>query len=162
MKLIYALSATLLSLSSASAWAFPAVGDLVVFALKIEQSGSGQTGTLSHELTQFNAANHQYLQISTVILGNGAPDVNQQWLKNGDLQSQQKIAILLGSCSLSGGTRQTIQVPAGNFETCVITASNGADSGQYWVGQVPFGIVRFVTTKGGRKSTGDLQTFRAP
>ncbi|MGZ3652876.1 MAG: hypothetical protein ACXWR1_06540 [Bdellovibrionota bacterium] len=151
-----------LALFPCSAFAFPSVGDQVVFHVTVQQNGATQVGTLAHELESYDPASKRYSEVSTVILDGGAPDVARQLVKLSDLPTQQKISMLLAGCAGTGGTRQTIQVPGGSFDTCHINTTNGTDTAQYWFGAVPFGVVRFVTSRAGRVSVGELASSRAP
>lgn len=149
--------------ASTPAFAFPAVGDKVVFAVKVEQSSGVQTGTLTQEITQRNETQKLWLEVDTLVLGDAAPQASQAWHKDNEMQSPQRLSMLLKACSLAGGKPADVDVPAGHFSTCVIASGAGLpNSEQYWAGMVPFGVVEFVTTQNGRRNTGVLTSVRAP
>jgi hypothetical protein len=144
---------------STPAFAFPALGDKVVFAVEVEGGGATQTGTLTQELTEHNEAQKSWLEVETLVLGSGAPQVTQAWHKENELQSPQKLGFLLRSCSIAGGKSTSVEVPAGHFDVCLL--ANGP-SATYWIGLVPFGVVEFVTLQNGKRNTGVLTSVRAP
>jgi hypothetical protein len=143
MKMI--LSALAILGFSTLALAMPAVGDTATFTGSVVSQGQTIPFQNVIALTQFNAANHQYMQSSVVTSSDGKVlDQQSSWVNETDLLTDATVTSLLANCAAQNGVLETVTVPAGTFNTCKITDQEGA---MYNVSNVPFGIVKAVQPK---------------
>lgn len=152
--------AGLVFLASSFAMAYPMVGD------KSEWTGTvvGPNGTkeakasmevLSQDPTTMKWRVKSWMQVGT-------------WERcetrdKSRLYTPEKWADILANCESKGGVIGEITVPAGTFNTCMMTKMDRDQDESmvvYW-GDVPFGVVKVVKTDDGKVKTMELSSVTA-
>ncbi|MGZ3655387.1 MAG: hypothetical protein ACXVB9_02580 [Bdellovibrionota bacterium] len=159
------LKTTILSvfalLLSSAAFAMPTVGDQAVYDVTIVKDGQTYNATSVIELAQFDAAKNQFLERETQTMAGQQPQVTDTWKNASDLITDAKADQLLANCSAAGGVSATVNVPAGNFSTCVLPVQDdaGKPSGKVWISKVPFGVVHAEVDQDGVTAVVNLRTY---
>lgn len=135
------LSALVL-LASSVAFAYPAVNDLAKFNGDVTMA-DGKKYPMAYEmkLTQYNSSTKQYLQVNTQSVG-GQTEVEQAWMNEGDLMSKAQVQEIVAKCTQYGGRFEDVVTPVGTMKTCAILQENEKSEVTYWIGDIPFGIVK--------------------
>jgi hypothetical protein len=141
MKMILAALALIATsvVVSTTAQALPAVGDTATFTGTTVQQGHQIAFQVVTTLTQFDAAQNQYMQTTTTSAPGMQPNIEQKWMPATSIVTNEKVAYLLANCAAQNGVLESVTVSAGAFNTCRITDQQGS---QYNIGPVPFGIVK--------------------
>ncbi len=138
MKLVTLLA---LSIVSTAALAMPKVGDQALYDLTISKDAQVMQGTLESEITAQDAASGM-LTVNRKFTINGNAQSQQEQVQPNDLPSDGVISQMLVSCETTGGTSESVTVPAGTFPTCAIKYNDNGRNGTAWVAAVPFGMVK--------------------
>lgn len=147
-----------------SAFAMPTVGDHAVYVGTDQKQGAAPVaGSVELEIKDHNTTNDQYLVRATITTKDQAPQVTDKWTESKNLLSDSKVQQALQFCSVIGGQKANLTVPAGTFDTCAVPVNDKNRQGTVWVGQVPFGVVQAdITTKSnGEHTVGSLSSFHA-
>ena len=151
MSLVSALMAT-------TALAMPKVGDVVNYNFTVSQQGQNTSGTLKQLITTF--VNGMY-NVETTYEVNGQTQVQNNQRKPENMIDDKTISAVLSNCSAYNGKLETVTVPAGSFNTCLIPNNENNQKGEVWFGAVPFGVVKMVSTnENGRQTRMDLTSFQ--
>lgn len=148
-----------LTLAGLSAEATPAVGEKSVFAVNITQGSQTADGTMTLELTAFDAATDSWTMVTTTAF-NGQEQRETKSTKTSDLISDAMIDHLLANCVASGGALDTVTSPAGSLPACAMPINDESSTGTLWVSKVPFGYSKWTTRRSdGMVVSGLLQSF---
>jgi len=155
------LSVSALLLSTLAASAMPTVGDQATYDITVVKGGQTYNATSVIELAQFDAAKNQYLERETQTMAGQQPQVTDTWKNTADLLTEAKADQLLANCNAAGGTNASVNVPAGNFSTCVLPVQDnaGKPSGKVWISKVPFGVVHAEVDQDGASAVVNLRAF---
>ena len=97
------------------------------------------TGTKRVELVSFNNQTNRFTQVTTTILSTGEIDRIEEKIPADDINTQQENEIILALCeSELGGTKTSITVEAGTFESCALKD----DESTFYFANVPFGYIK--------------------
>jgi hypothetical protein len=159
-------------LCSLMATAYPNVGDKTEFIGESTQRGTAnKVFTASREFTAFNADTGKW------TIKEDLKTESEEWTRTAEtdkIYTHENFMQIINSCIAEGGTLETLTLPIGNFDTCMLTAEdddfdidifnrlkerpNDFD-GQLvvWFGDVPSGIVKAkYKTRGGITHTMEL------
>ncbi len=157
MKLFLATAALMFSVA---AHAGPKLGDYSEFQLTVSQGPQSMVGTYILAIT---AENGDDVVVKTTVHFDGQPDqLQEENVKKAQLLGTERIADLLANCQAYGGAPEQLSTAAGIIPSCKMTTpgENGAQPGQMWIGQVPFGIVKQIqTSPEGQTFTLELKKF---
>ena len=135
--------ASLLSLVSSYAQAYPTLGDRVMYNLSYNQDGSVLTGTLDQSVVDFDPVASMYYTEAIVVVNGEVVSQERSEVKVDEMFSHETFELVYNFCENVGGTREVVIVPAGTFDTCVIRTEDGRSQTQeVWIGDLPFGIVK--------------------
>lgn len=146
MKFVSILATTLVS---AVALAYPTLKDTATFQGTFYGGAGGSIEfTQTIELVSFDAAASKYTLKNTVVY-NGQSNVQNAEVASDDLLSNAKVAGILTNCAQMGGTPEVLNIPAGQFNTCMVPQDRGS---QIWVADAPFGFVKeiYIDEEGNR------------
>lgn len=129
MKMIFAILSLVVS---QSALAYPTAGDTAEF-----KNIDGSIVTIK------NMGHDDINKVWNVEVGQGG-QTNVEKFADADMLTQEQMINLLGQCAQAGGTKETITVPAGYFESCKFLNNDG---GSAWLADVPFGMVKVITSE---------------
>jgi hypothetical protein len=147
-------------LLSSIALAYPAVNDSVTFnATEVKDTETNQA-VLQIHLAAYDSAKDAYQQVSSTTT-KGKTTSNEEWVAASELFNKETYTQVSGNCDQFGGKIESVTVAAGTFETCAIPNEDKNESGVYWIGDVPFGIVKAELTDKATsaKTTYELQAF---
>jgi hypothetical protein len=123
------------------AMAMPSVGDLAVFAGKLEGSAGGEIEFEQSLLITEIADELVTLEVNITFDGQSQSDV--QVARKDEFLTTAVVEYVLAHCDVEGGTLETVQVAAGEFQACHVKSEDGKNN--VWIGNVPFGIVKQVS-----------------
>ena len=135
---------------SATTFAYPNVGDQVVFdaTLFISDIGKPQNSELIRELIaydkntdQFHSSFKQIIHDDDHCPPKGCVGISSAWVDRDKIKNRETILAQLSNCE-SLGIRETITLPAGVFGSCKIEISGNNSKTITWVGDAPFGILK--------------------
>ena len=160
--MIRSLIAAIAFLSATTAFATPKVGDFASYNVAVEQNGQSANLGLTREITQFNEQTNAYLVRQVITLPDGQTQPSDEWEGSDNFLSDATIDSILANCVASGGTPQTVVVPAGTFSACALNFDNDESVGTAWVAKVTFGLVRLdqISKQDGTKTNINLASFR--
>ncbi len=130
-----------LSLFSLTAWATPQVGDFAAYDLQITMGENSLEAQVQNELLQENQKDGTFLERETTTL-QGETETSEEWKSASDYLDDVAIDNALANCAEIGGTLQSIEVPAGRFDTCRIAFDNADAEGVIYIAKVPFGFAQ--------------------
>lgn len=136
MKTIVFLATAILS---ATAFAFPAVGDKVTFNGTFTSAQGSANFMQDLELSAFDEATQKYTMKIALTLPNGEIKEEEQQVEKNDLLTEESVTAIMAVCETEGGKLEKISILAGDFEACKIDKGNGNIT---WLGKVPFGILK--------------------
>ena len=156
------LSSLFIFLASSAALAYPAVGDHAMMSGTVTQGGMNASVTLERSIVSSDVTTDSFAVVETQTI-NGQAQTSTMSSKSDEMITQQQVNGMLTYCTLSGGTLETITVPAGTFATCKVLTEdeNGHQEGFVWVGDVTFGIVKITGKSQGADYTFELASFRS-
>jgi hypothetical protein len=161
MKQLLKSSFVVLTLTFAgmAAEATPAVGEKSVFAVNLAKGQQTADGTMTLELTAFDAGTDTWTMVTTTMF-NGHEEKKTTPTKTADLIGDAMIDQVLGNCVASGGTVDTVVSPVGNIPACALPINDNESTGTLWVSKVPFGYSKWTTRRSdGMTVTGVLQSY---
>jgi hypothetical protein len=140
MKTILTTLAALLFTGLAQAHTL--VGDYTEFAYT--QNESDQVIYGSYARSVIAATDTTYTILEDVLFSGRLPTRMENVVMKSDILTTEQIQLWLDYCSENGGMKETVAVPAGEFETCKTPLMNemGEQDGSLWLGHVPLGIVK--------------------
>lgn len=137
------LLATLLVSTTASA--MPAIKDFAKYDAVLQKVTGTTTETkkfqLSRKVVDYDEANDLYAIEQTKQYENEPLHSETLAIPGTQLPSDAAVDNILLHCVEAGGTPEKIRVKAGEFDTCRMGAGSSA-----WLGKVPFGIVKILST----------------
>lgn len=130
-----------LALTSLSAFAMPAVGDIATFQIET----NGMTVVRNIELTEFNAETKTFTQVESMEV-QGQTQTTSTKVEAKKLMNDAMIGQMLAICEKNmGGKLETITVVAGTFDTCAVKDMNSDKVINF--GKVPFGVVKIRSSE---------------
>ena len=138
-----------------AAQAMPAIGDKSSLTMTVSNGTQSVTYGYEMSLTGFDAALSQYTR-HTVQSYNGQSQERDDAVAATDLLDDARLQAILTNCDAGGGTTESVTVPAGTFSTCKIVTEDGSE---YWIGNVPFGIVKMAQAANGYTLSAELQSY---
>lgn len=161
MKKLFVLIALTMLLTSISALATPKIGDYAEYDMNLSRDGMSLPGSYIQEVLAFDAASNTYNVKTIFQLQGGEANIQEEAKPADDFIDDMKIDVLLGSCADVGGTLETTQVPAGNFNTCKLLLEDSENTVWIWIAKVPFGFVKLdQTQKDGMHIILEMKNFR--
>ncbi|MGE0634433.1 MAG: hypothetical protein AB7O96_18600 [Pseudobdellovibrionaceae bacterium] len=151
---------TILTFISLSAQAMPSVGDFAQYDYVADYNGDVIKGTIETEILEKDEAAGRFKILETLIVSGEEPDVVEYWKDEENLITDEYIDAILGDCTGYEGTEQTITVPAGTFNTCLIEFRTETTYASSDVAKVPFGFVTQEYTYPDARHTWKLKKFR--
>lgn len=91
-------------------------------------------------------------------LETGEVEVKEVWETRARLLGKNTVRFILMSCSLIGGSKETVETTIGKFKTCKLNVDDGTST--IWVGKVPFGIVQVDTLFDFGRVQGQITDFQ--
>ncbi len=135
----------LMSVYAATAFGYPAIGDMAEFAgTHTKSNGQKVSAYAKFEIFDYVADRKQYLQREETAIG-GIEQTVTAFVPEADYLTRAQILELLSTCSARGGKPGTTKVPAGKFKTCAYPIDNDESSGKIWLADVPYGAVQADT-----------------
>ncbi|MGE0633541.1 MAG: hypothetical protein AB7O96_14100 [Pseudobdellovibrionaceae bacterium] len=157
------LTSVIVLLASSIAFAYPAVNDMsTLVGTATMQTGEKYDMSLEMKLTQFDAAQNSYFQVNTTTVAGNAQK-EEAWVKASDLISADQVKNVLANCTQFGGRVEDVATKVGVFKTCAMLKEDQSQEATYWIGDVPFGIVKAIVTSKTEGYTVDLtvESFQA-
>jgi hypothetical protein len=160
--MISILSIVLSFIFAALSHATPKTGDFASYQLNVSSREHNFTVVLDKEILTFDATQNTYLVRQSVVYEGGAPETTEENTPADQFITDEMIDSILANCSSTGGSLQTISVPAGTFNTCAMPIDNETETGTVWITKVPFGFVQLQTTSkaDGVQTSATLKSFR--
>lgn len=156
MKFQSTLAATVVTLASTVCLAYPKVGDMAEHVGTYLTPKGDVAVSQKTEILSYDAGSGQF-GLRTSREAEGKIETQDISVASGDLVSKETVTTILSDCAGAGGIEEKITVPAGDFNTCKLTDTS---SGDIWVGDVPFGIVRNHFTDASGEVTFELKTYK--
>lgn len=149
-------------MSSAMAYAYPALNDQAVYSGTYVQGTQSFPVTLTLELVQYDASRHAYLKRTTIAASNGQSQMQEEWVNESDMITPAQVHEILATCSQQGGHLENIQVGTESIASCALPQSDENENSIYWIADVPFGIVKGDMTdrKAGSHTILTMQSHR--
>ncbi|MBC7741383.1 MAG: hypothetical protein H7061_04245 [Bdellovibrionaceae bacterium] len=120
-------------------------GDWVEFDYhRIEQSRNHVNGWHSRHI--LDQQDQNYVIAEEYHLDGYAPNVSENTYNESQILSDSMVQTWLKHCEYNRGTYETIDVPAGTFETCKVNLNEENSNGWLWIGNVPLGVVKHEVT----------------
>lgn len=144
MKNVLVLFSFLLAGSLANAGA--QVGEWTVSRLTAFMANGSTQEQLNRHLIKDVNANGQALVEFAVLDSNGnVKSSDETWVDGSDIMSSSDSAMIVANCSNPqvGGVLETVEVPAGKFNSCKVIGKN--EEGHpvtLWIAAVPFGLAK--------------------
>ncbi|MEO6459962.1 MAG: hypothetical protein ABIO95_05905 [Bdellovibrionota bacterium] len=141
MKLFHVYTTLALSLS-ATAMAYPAIGDRVEYVGHFSDNRFTRPLTQTTEIVGFVKDRDLYMIRESQELGSETRrSIREAPTK--EVMTPQDIAHMISNCEEIGGTSELVIAEAGTFDTCARTKEfNDGSFTKTWYGDVPFGVVR--------------------
>ena len=149
--------------ASLSAFAMPKVGDQSVLDVTISQGAQSISGTITNEVTKFDAAAKVYTVHREVKIQGQPDDVEDAATSEDEMVTDDMVNDMLANCAARGGVTEQVTVPAGIFPSCALNleAEEGIKAKKVWVAKVPFGVAKMVTERAdGVTITVALRSFK--
>jgi hypothetical protein len=148
MKFLFALT-FLVATNSSLALAMPKIGDYAAYDVVLNQESNSFVGTVSWELTAYDSATKVFTRHTIMIL-NGNTQVSDDAVSESNLFNDTTVYDALAHCSNYKGVLVPVTTSAGTFNTCSVPVRSSQGSGNDWVANVPFGLVKWtvVATNG--------------
>ncbi|WP_413558080.1 hypothetical protein [Bdellovibrio sp. HCB209] len=149
-----------LMLTSSFAFAYPTVGDKVMWTGEEEKlDGTKTPMSASKEVTMWDTESHMW---TIKVDKTKGEETTTEEVKTKCLWSPEDWQMLMAKCEEKGGTLEDVGVIAGTFPSCRMTVT--ADDGRViktWMGDVPFGLIKKeITNVGeGSKTTMEIESI---
>lgn len=148
------------TLGASMAMAYPAVGDRVDYQATYTPApslGSPLDYRQSMTISNYDATLSEYTLEVTLLITGGAPQTSEEKVQSARLPTENQILDLIAQCASVGGSEETLTVPKGTFQTCVLPQSN---NGKVWIANVPFGYAKVIAIDAdGNKNEAVLTDF---
>lgn len=155
------IAIALFNLFSASAFAWPTVGDRANYDMVIDV-GQQIRGSLSLATTELNSSQDQVtVHVTTTVQGEKVNESDNQVSLSEFRRFAETLPSFIAACAQNGGTPETITTPAGTFNTCKIPNDSEGHTGFTWFANVVYGWVKQVDndTANGQTTTLTLNSF---
>jgi hypothetical protein len=142
--------------------ATPKMGDFASYQLEMSSREHNLSVIIDKEILSFDASQNSYLVRQTMTQEGNPPESLEENTPADQMITDEMIDSILVNCGSTGGSLQSVTVPAGTFNTCAMPIDNESESGTVWIAKVPFGFVQLQTTSKseGVTTRATLRSFR--
>jgi len=146
LKRFFILLMPLIIFYSLNAFAYPEVGNRVVFSVFVD---SYRDGEIYHEeyketfeIVFYDSLMDMY-KVEHVIASRTTYSSTEIWVSGHDIETERHIVRhMLAECQMYGGQKDWVTVKAGTFESCVLNPESPEKDGLSWQGDILFGTIK--------------------
>ena len=142
MKKYFMLASAIFSIGAAVANP-PKIGDFAKYQMTLQhKDGTSEQMILTFQLTSYDPATLKGSAETTTVFVTG-PTAGQSMIATTTIDSADQ-SDAINNCALANGVLEFLNVGEKGVQACHWTLGDANES-QFWVGNVPFGIVKMVT-----------------
>ena len=148
------LLAAAVAFTASFAMAYPSVGDKVEWTGSIAYSnGTSVPVQITKEVVSYNDSTKKWTVKEDKTVGSVTETETEE---ESNLFDSARYARIIIECIGKGGTLEDITVAGGTFSTCGYSVTDDDEVKQKWIGDVPFGLVKFIETD---KEDGEVKSL---